>query len=88
MGMMRAVEMITYKMYAMRNVSLVVFIVKGLINGVCVAQYTSTHLRTTCDSLVSEGNEVERVTSLQQRRGQEKAGKSRASLGCFEEGEI
>lgn len=38
MGMMRAVEMITYKMYAMKNVSLEVFEVKGLINSVCVVR--------------------------------------------------
>lgn len=38
MGMMRAVEMITYKMYAMKNVSLEVFVVKGLINTVCVVR--------------------------------------------------
>lgn len=38
MGKMRAVEMITYVMHAMKNVSLEVFVGKGLISGVWVGE--------------------------------------------------
>lgn len=49
-GMMRVVEVITNEMYAMKNVE--VFVVKeiGWVRRlrVCVVQWTSTHMRTTC----------------------------------------
>lgn len=38
MGKMRAVEMITYVMHAMKNVSLEVFVGKGLISSVWVGE--------------------------------------------------